>query len=143
LILLDTNVVSELMRDAQIRNPQVAAFINARSADDIYIPSIVAAEIRYGLRRLPAGRRRNEMEQSFESFLATGFAARILVFDDDCARSYATARTMRESAGRPVEAEDALIGGMALAFGATLATRNVTDFEGYGLTLINPWTSVD
>lgn len=141
MILLDTNVVSELMRDIRARHPLVIAFINASSVDNLYIPSIVAAEIRYGLQRLPAGRRRDEMQRNFEAFLAAGFGSRILVFDDDCARCYAVARTLREAAGRPFETEDALIGGMALAFGAVLATRNIKDFDGYGLSLINPWES--
>ncbi len=96
------------------------------------------AEIRYGLRRLPEGQRRDELERDFGTFLATGFAARVLAFDADCALGYAKARVGREQAGRPVPAVDALIGGMALAHGATLATRNVADFDGYGLSIVDP-----
>jgi len=73
-------------------------------------------------------------------FLATGFASRIIDFNAASADGYATARAARKLMGRPVQVQDAMIGGMALAFGARLATRNVPDFDGYGLTLINPWT---
>jgi predicted nucleic acid-binding protein len=137
VILLDTNVISETMKRRV--DPVVAAFIDQQPIDELFLPSLVAAEIRYGLRRLPAGRRRHEIEADFGTFLEAGFASRILPFDDACAVGYATARTARERAGRPVSIQDALIGGMALAHGATLATRNVADFEGYGLSLVNPW----
>lgn len=120
-------------------HPAVAAFIEHHPSADLFVPSPVVAEIRYGLRRLPEGRRRDELERDFGLFLKTGFAARVLAFDADCALGYATARVVREQAGRPVPAMDALIGGMALAHGATLATRNLTDFDGYGLSLADPW----
>ena len=84
------------------------------------------------------GRRRDELERDFGIFLEAGFAARVLA-DADCALGYATARVVREQAGRPVPAVDALIGGMALAHGATLATRSVTDFDRYGLSIVDPW----
>jgi toxin FitB len=135
--MLDSNVVSELMK---LRiDPRVARFSDHQPIEMLFLPSLVVAEIRYGIARLPVGRRRSEVEQSFETLLETGFAARILFFDDACAKGYAMARTMREKAGRRVEVQDLLIGGMALAYGASLATRNTGDFEGYGLSLINPW----
>jgi len=138
VILLDTNVISETMKR---RVDPVVAFIDGQRIDELFLPSLVAAEIRYGLRRLPAGRRRDAIEADFAAFLEAGFASRILVFDDACAAGYATARTAREQAGRPVSIQDELIGGMALAHGATLATRNTADFDGYGLSLVNPWRS--
>ncbi len=137
--MLDTNVVSEMMRDRIARNPIVTTFISARPLDDLYVPSIVMAELRFGVQRLPAGRRRIEIARDLERFLDAGFATRVLVFDDNCAQCYAEARATRLQAGRPVSVQDALIGGTALAYGATLATRNLSDFEGYGLSLINPW----
>lgn len=120
-------------------HPAVAAFIESQASADLFVPSPVVAEIRYGLRRLPEGRRRDELERDFGTFLEGGFAARVLAFDAGCALGYAMARVVREQAGRPVPAMDALIGGMALAHGATLATRNLTDFDGYGLRLADPW----
>jgi toxin FitB len=137
VILLDTNVVSEIMKWHV--HPAVAAFIDKRSINELFLPSLVVAEIRYGMQRLPPGRRRSEIAGDFDAFLAAGFASRILVFDDACAVGYATARTAREQAGRPVPVQDALIGGMALAHGAALATRNLADFDGYGLALVDPW----
>jgi len=97
------------------------------------------AEIQYGIQKLPNGKRRRGIEQGFTNFMSAGFGDRLVNFTSECATAYATARTTREKSGRPVSVEDALIGGMALAYGATLATRNTDDFTGYGLTLINPW----
>lgn len=119
-------------------NQAVVAFIGSQPISDLFVPSLVAAEIRCGLGRLPDGRKRDELEQNFSIFMQTGFAARVLAFDDACAAGYARMRIVRERAGRPIPAMDALIGGMALAHGATLATRNLPDFDGCGLTLVDP-----
>lgn len=137
MILLDTNVISELMKRQP--HPAVERFIAERPVQALFLPSLVIAEIRYGIERLPAGRRQDSIERAFETFLISGFAGRILVFDAACAASYARVRAMRERAGRPIALQDALIGGMAIAFGATLATRNTADFDDYGLTIVNPW----
>jgi predicted nucleic acid-binding protein len=137
LILLDTNVVSAMMSPAF--NPSISLFTKSYPISDLYLPSIALAEIRYGIARLPTGRRKLEIHQDFEDFLQIGFSTRIINFNAECASSYAIARTTRQKIGRPVSVEDALIGGMALAYGATLATRNTDDFTGYGLTLVNPW----
>ena len=137
MILLDTNVVSELMRPGC--TPSVLRFVARQRPQSVSLPSVVAAEIRYGLHRLPAGRRRRDLEQALAAFLR-GFRSRLLAFDTACAESYAVARSTRETAGRPVTVLDALIGGMALAHrGATFVTRNTPDFDGYGLSLVNPW----
>jgi len=137
LILLDTNVVSAITKPQF--DPIMAKFTSNHRLNDLYLPSIVVAEVRFGIRRLPLGRRRDEIEKDFENFLLLGFQNRIVVFDAACAANYAIARATRLAAGRPVSVQDALIGGTALANNATLATRNIADFEGYGLSLINPW----
>jgi predicted nucleic acid-binding protein len=137
VILLDTNVVSEFMRAHP--DGQVKLFVAAQRLETLFLPSLVVAEIRYGLARLPEGQRRSGLEALFERLLAEGFADRVLPFDATCAACYARARAAREAAGRPISMPDALIGGMALAHGATLATRNTPDFEGIGLSLVNPW----
>ena len=139
MILLDTNVVSELMRAKPRRDANVSAFLNGQPLDSFFLPSIVVAELRYGILRLPAGRKRAGLQAVLEQLLAEGFTNRMLVFDGACATKYAEARSARERTGRPVAMADALIGGMALAYGARLATRNTGDFEGYGLSLMNPW----
>lgn len=120
-------------------HPAVAGFIERKPSADLFVPSLVVAEIRCGLRRLLAGRRRDELERSFGTFLEAGFGGRVLAFDADCAVGSATARVVREQAGWPVPAMNALIGGMALVHGAMLATRNVSDFDGYGLSIVDPW----
>ncbi len=139
MILLDTNVVSEIMKPQP--DPHVAAFIEGQPIDQLFVPSLVMAELRHGIARLPEGRRRAGIEGDFETFCNVGLASRVLSFDDSCASGYAFARSTREQAGRPVAVLDALIGGMALAHGATLATRNIADFDGYGLTLVDPWAA--
>jgi predicted nucleic acid-binding protein len=137
VILLDTNIVSELMRPHP--NIRVTGFLAGRHLETLFLPSLVVAEIRYGLARLPDGQRRASLESLFERLLAEGFADRVLPLDASCAEHYATARAAREVAGRPISMADGLIGGMALAHGAVLATRNTADFDGLGLTLVNPW----
>jgi predicted nucleic acid-binding protein len=137
MMILDTNVVSELMKQEPAQ--AVSAFIGRQSMPSLFIPSIVVAEIRYGLRRLPTGQRRDRLTIAFDRFLAEGFTSRVLPFDAVCADSYAQARVARERAGHPVSMPDALIGGIVLAYGATLVTRNISDFEGYGLKIIDPW----
>jgi predicted nucleic acid-binding protein len=113
--------------------------MNANLPETLFLPSLVLAEIRYGVMRLPDGRRREQLHDDIEHFLQAGFGTRVIPFDAACADGYAAARAARQRAGRPVTMADALIGGMALAYGATLATRNVVDFDGYGVSLINPW----
>lgn len=119
----------------------VMAYLRACRAEDLFLPSVVLAELRCGFALLPAGQRRASLQADFEGVLAQGFADRILSLDASCASGYATARSARARIGRPVAPLDALIGGMALAHGATLATRNISDFDGYGLSLIDPWTA--
>jgi predicted nucleic acid-binding protein len=140
MILLDTNVLSELMRPAIA--PAVAAFIRAQAREELFTASLCEAELRYGITRLPASHRRDELEAAFRTFITTGFAGRVLAFDSACAEAYAILRVRREAAGLPISIPDALIAGTALAHGATVATRNVGDFSGCGLTVIDPWQAV-
>ncbi len=137
VILLDANVVSELMK--QQVHPAEEAFVKTKRTEELFVPSIVVAEILYGVSRLPMGQHRERIKAKFGAFLQAGFASRILPFDAACAAGYATARTARELGGRPVAIQDALMGGLALAHGAMLATRNIADFDGYGLALVDPW----
>ena len=140
MILLDTNVLSELMRPAI--NREVAAFVAAQPGEELFTASLCEAEIRYGIARLPAGRRRDSLEAAFRTFVTTGFAGRILAFDSACAEGYAMVRTRREAAGLPISIPDALIAGTALAHGAAVATRNVGDFSECGVAVVDPWLSV-
>jgi predicted nucleic acid-binding protein len=137
MILLDTNVISALMRPHI--DPAVAAYLQTRPADTLFTASLCEAEIRYGIARLPAGRRRDGLAVAFQTFLAEGFAGRIIAFDSACAAAYADIRVRREAAGRPVAIPDAMIAGTALAYGATVATRNTGDFADCGILVENPW----
>jgi toxin FitB len=137
VILLDTNVISELMRPSPA--PAVIAFLRAQTLADVFTSSVCEAEIRYGIARRPAGRRRDELDAAFAAFMAEGFGDRVIGFDRACAAGYASARTAREAIGQPVTIPDVLIAGTALAYGATMATRNVGDFAHCGVAVINPW----
>ncbi len=140
MIVLDTNVVSELMK--RHRDPAFDAFIKSRAESELFLPSVVVAEVRYGIERLPQGHRRAEIGTAFERLLLIGFASRIIVFDAAAAAGYASARIAWDLAGRPISFQDAMIGGMALSLDAQLATRSVADFDGYELPLINPWVAL-
>jgi len=141
VIFLDTNVVSEMMRESY--SSQIEEFYQMFPSERFHLPAIVAAEIWFGIHKLPEGQRRNNIESKFLRFLNRGFASRIVPFNDVCAIKYAEVRAAREKMGRPVSLQDAMIGGTAMAFGASLVTRNTTDFDGYGLLLHNPWDGLD
>jgi predicted nucleic acid-binding protein len=137
LILLDTNVLSELMRPTIV--PAVATWVRAQPPDELFTASLCEAEIRYGIARLPTGRRRAQLETAFGTLLAQGFASRVLAFDSACAAGYAAVRVRREVAGRPIGVPDAMVAGTALVHGAVVATRNTVDFSDCGVTVIDPW----
>jgi hypothetical protein len=120
-------------------DPAVAAYLQAQQPDTLFTASLCEAEIRYGIGRLPPGRRRDALAAAFQIFLREGFADRILVFDSACAAAYADIRVRREAAGLPIATLDAMIAGTARVHGASVATRNVADFSHCGVTLDNPW----
>lgn len=137
IIVLDTNVVSESILRAG--EPRVANWMDQQAQSDLYVTVITAAELTYGVFRLPAGRRRVELEGEVNALLVEDFANRILSLDLSAAQACASIMAQRQSAGRPIAICDAQIAGICLAEGAALATRNVKDFEGCGVRLINPW----
>jgi predicted nucleic acid-binding protein len=137
VILLDTNALSELMRPSV--TAEVAAWVRAQLPEELFTASLCEAEIRYGIARLPPGHRRERLETAFGTLLAQGFAGRVLAFNGACAAGYATVRGRREAVGRPISLPDAMVAGTALAYGAAVATRNVGDFVGCGIAVIDPW----
>ena len=137
MIVLDTNVVSETMRERP--EPGVVAFLDRLERSEVLLTSITLAEIRSGLARLPAGRRRIRLHEAAERLLDGLTGRGPLVFDDAAASHYATIAAARESAGRSIPAFDAMIAAMCRVAGATLATRNVADFDGTGIEVVNPW----
>lgn len=137
MVLLDTNVLSELMRPEP--HAAVLAWSDQLDPDGVGITAINEGEILHGLARLPEGRRRQTLEERWEQLVPALFAGRVFSFDRSGAQWYAQLLQRRTIIGRPMATADAVIAATALAIGATLATRNTADFEGVGLPLINPW----
>ncbi len=137
MILLDTNVVSELMSPQP--EPGVEAWLAEQSAANVFLSVITEAELRYGVAILPEGRRRNRIAAAVEKMLNTDFARRILPFDTKAARSYAGIGAGRRAAGLPISHPDCQMAAIARCRGAAIATRNVGHFERCGIEVINPW----
>lgn len=137
MILLDTNVISELVRP--VPQPAVQNFLRSHPPEELFTSAICEAEIRYGVARIPAGRRRDELAARILAFLAEAFAGGILPFDSGCAARFAEIRASREAKGKPIAVEDAMIAATTAAHGATLATRNLADFGDCGIEVVNPW----
>ncbi|HME84263.1 MAG TPA: type II toxin-antitoxin system VapC family toxin [Roseiarcus sp.] len=140
MILLDTNILSELMRSAPA--PEVETWMGAQPSSSLFISAVSEAELRFGLALLPEGKRRDQLAEAVEGMLAEDFAGRILPFDSAAASAYARIAADRRKAGRPIAQFDAQIASIANSRNAALATRNVGDFEGCGVQLVNPWGSV-
>lgn len=137
MILLDTNVVSELMRQHPDNN--VLNWLRKQSGDQLYLTALTVAEIRRGLALLPNGQRKIKLEEAFQEFLDKGFQDRILSFTSETTVSYAPIYLARVQAGLGAGELDLLIAAIAKQYRASIATRNTTDFEACGLILINPW----
>lgn len=137
MIVLDTNVLSELMRPGP--SPRVLDWLRARPAGALHTTAITQAEILYGLRLLPKGRRRVVLERAAEAMFARGFGERILAFGPEAGPAYAEIATDRRRSGRPIAQADALIAAIVRSRRAALATRNGTDFDGCGIEVLDPW----
>ncbi len=132
--LLDTNVISETMR----RVPDVCVVTFLAEHDDLWLSSIVVHELEYGVRRLPQGRRRSGLEADLLR-LTTEYEDRILPLDRTGAEWAARFRALAQRSGHTLDLGDALIAGTAKAHDLALATRNITDFHGVDVDLVNPW----
>ena len=132
--LLDTNVLSELTREAP--HPGVIAFLAEQ--EDLWLPSLVVHELEYGVQLLPQGRRRDHLQALLASIVAT-YADRILALDRPAAESAARLRAQARRMGRPLDLGDALIAGIAQSNVLTIATRNVRDFVHVDVAAISPW----
>jgi hypothetical protein len=140
MILLDTNVISEVMKSKP--DPQVMAWLDSKDPDELGTCTIVLAEVLSGLDLMPDGSRQRQLREKAEYMFSALFANRIFDFDVSAARTFGTVLRIRTSIGRPVDEMDALIAAIALSNSATLATRNISDFEHCGFPLINPWEAV-
>lgn len=137
MIVLDTNVVSEMMRSAP--DAKVEKWLNMQAAEELWLNSIVASELLFGAARLPEGARKQQLSKAIQETMEQDFAGRILSFDLDAATAYAEISAHCEAKGRPIDMADAQIAAICWVQNAELATRNTKHFEGLGLKLINPW----
>jgi predicted nucleic acid-binding protein len=139
MIVLDTNVLSELMRP--VPNEAVKTWMLAVEDDLLVTTAVSVSEIVYGLGRLPEGRRRRDLERRFAELTGPSCEMSVLPFDDTAARLAGTLRSENEARGRPAGAADMMIAAIARLADAALATRNRKDFAGTGVTLIDPWAA--
>jgi predicted nucleic acid-binding protein len=139
MIILDTNVLSELMRPKP--STHVAAWVAKQTATELFTTSITEAEIFYGIELLSRGKRREGLLAAAEAMFAEDLAGRVLGFESDAARAFSKIAVDRRSLGTPVSHADAQIAAIARVRRATLATRNVEDFEDCGVDVVNPWNT--
>ncbi len=137
MIILDTNVLSALMRVAP--EAQIVRWLDLQPAESIWITAITLFETRFGLALLPKGRRRQLLELAFDRLLEEDLENRVLDFDSAAAAEAAALAAARQRGGRTVDMRDTQIAGIALARRATLATRNVRHFQDLSVTVIDPW----
>lgn len=138
MYVLDTNVVSELMRDEP--DPSVTAWMATRDTEEIFLTAINKAELHVGISLMPLVRRRRTLENALTKFLDRGFKDRILPFDGDTVVDYAEILAERRNAGRPISEADCQIAAICRSRNATLVTRNKRDFDCMDLNIVNPWS---
>jgi predicted nucleic acid-binding protein len=138
VILIDTNVISEVMRISP--SLRVLEWLNQQDAGSLYVSTISIGEIEYGLRILPEGKRRLALKERFEQFIERAFTQRVLVYDHAAARAYGDVMGFHKELGRPMSAPDGQIAAIARSGGLAIATRNTRDFENCGVNLIDPFS---
>ena len=139
MILLDTNVLSAMMRAAD--EPMVERWLDAQPTDSVWTTTVTVFEIRFGLSLLARGRRRDQLEAAFAGAIDEVLDGRVLAFDRPAAETAAAIAAERQRIGRPIEIRDVQIAGIAIARKATLATRNTRHFDGIGMQLVDPWSA--
>jgi predicted nucleic acid-binding protein len=137
MILLDTNVISEIYRP--LPNATAMAWLNSQLREMLFLCTPALAELRFGIERLATGKRRDRLSDTVDQLQNGLYRDRILVFDIAAASEYGRIAAKRQRAGRPIGQLDAMIASIAVVRGSTLATRNVNDFSDLGLDLINPF----
>jgi predicted nucleic acid-binding protein len=136
VIVFDTNVISELMRSEP--SPVVVRWVRSRRARELYTTSITLAEVRYGIERLPDGSRKQLLKDVADEVFAA-FEEQVLPFDAEAATRYAVIVSERDRVGLPIAGFDAQIAAICRSRGAALATRNLKDFHGTGIEILDPW----
>ncbi len=137
MVMIDTNIVSELMRAEP--SAEVLSWMDEQTPRELFVTAVTEAEVRTGIALLPEGRRRRGLAEACERAFGSLFAGRVLPFDSDAARTYAGIAAARRVLGRPVSQADCQIAAIARSRGMAVATRNVRDFEDMGIDIFNPW----
>jgi len=137
MIILDTNVLSALMRE--VPDQTVLAWMDRQPDSSLWTTTVTLMELQYGLKILPLGRRRQKMTEGLEAVLREEIEGRYADFDVSAGEQAAELMAMRKLRGRPIDFRDTMIAGIALATRATLATRNVAHFEDLSVPVVNPW----
>jgi predicted nucleic acid-binding protein len=137
VIVLDTNVISEISRERP--DATVSNWLLRQDANSLYATSVTLAEVLYGLELIPLGKRRDRLVELSRTIFDVGLRSKILPFDELAARNYSRILSSKRFKGAPMSAFDAQIAAIAFSLGAAVATRNVTDFEGCGVVVVNPW----
>ncbi len=137
MLMLDTNMLSVMMSTEPVR--KVADWIIEQPSEELFTAAVCQAEILSGIAILPVGRRRADLELAAHAMFTDDFQGRVLPFDGEAAAAYAEVFAARRKAGRPSGTVALMLAAVARVRGASIVTRNVADFEGVGLTIINPW----
>lgn len=137
MIVLDTNVLSEILRPKP--DSRVLVWFAAQPATSLFTTTLTRAEILYGIRVLPAGRRREKLDAAVNAIFDEDFLDRVLPFDDPAAIAFSEIAAHRKAVGRPMSQMDAMIAAIVRSRGALLATRNTDDFVDCDLSLVDPW----
>ena len=138
MILVDTNVISEPLKARG--DSRVVAWLDRQPADTLFISTISVSEILFGVAALAAGKRRNRLAAAFETAILRLFAGRVLSFDLEAARAYASLMSAARVRGLSISIVDGQIPAIAKANGFSVATRDEAPFRAAGLNVINPWT---
>ena len=139
MVVIDTNIVSELMRAEP--SAEVLVWMDARPPRELFVTAVTEAEVRTGIALLPEGKRRRGLAEACERAFGSLFAGRVLPFDSDAARFYAEIVTARRVLGLPVSQAGGQIGAIARSRGMAVATRNIRDFQNTGVDVFDPWDS--
>ncbi|HEX4768172.1 MAG TPA: type II toxin-antitoxin system VapC family toxin [Lichenihabitans sp.] len=137
MFLLDTNVLFAMM--AARPAVEISTWVAAQAPDVLFTTTVCQAEILAGLAIMPAGRRKADLEAAARAVFTEDFDGRVWTFDAAAASAHAAILATRRRSGRPIATIDLMIGAIARSRGAAVVTRNVPDFDGYGLTIVNPW----
>jgi len=141
MIILDTNVVSELWRS--IPESKVLDWVDEQLMETLFLSSITVAELRYGIETLPKGKRRSFFHEALENKLLPNFAGRILPFDLNASKAYAALMGRAKAKGKAIGKEDGYIAAIAAAHDFMVATRDVSPFQNAGIKTINPWEPLE